>query len=678
MISGAALFARPAPELDSSQRRLGPAQIDILTFADFHGRVDPPQYSGNANEPGAARFVAYAEWLRSQNPNPNNVLTISGGDEFHGYALSNISMGETVVSMMNYLTRNQSYNMQLALGNHEYSFGPGHPITLGQEVTLLASDIFYASDAIEVLGDLVTTGPGQRPSYVRPYAIVNFPDHDITIGLVGLMNSSMRTLISGGMAGYDLRTPLPGGPEAYNIAVDEIINTLRNTYRVNAVIAVTHMGGNSEEINHVARRFDVDAIIGGHYHARVNRYETVIRNGIERQIPIVEAGQHGQSIGRISLSFNDQGRLENAEHWISPVNAIRDFGNTTETQSDFAAVTVHYNAVEAIIQNFRNQYAEYFNFEIGPSGVYYEDRAGRDFWITRLVLDYVVNRLGDNNIVMISNSGGWRNTGLWPRNADSPVTRQDMYSSMPFNNAILLFQMYGRDLIYLLNGAPDMPHLPPPLGPLAAQNMMASVNTGAHMDANGIWYVTATGQRITDNDIYTVIGSNFIWGGIGQPGGDRFPFPGNAHGNASGMTFIAEPIALLTPTAQNSNPTMPWSEFIAMASTDSSLWEGYGARMLRNALEISTAARRAPISQWAARLNISSTGRGSAEITSPYAPGNKTSSLNINPTWVTVSATPSAGASFLGWFSGTVEVSRELNYSFVIREDTNLEARFNN
>jgi len=205
-----------------------------------------------------------------------------------------------------------------------------------------------------------------------------------------------------------------------------------------------------------------------------------------------------------------------------------------------------------------------------------------------------------NDWIYVSNFGGWRNMGPWHWEADDEVTMLDMLATMPFNNAILLFEMQGNDLLTLLNmeASGNAALAPPEFDLNGGQPVVVTGATrGERVDDfefGGVtrpryaWYF-ANGERISDDDtVYRVIGSNFIWGGLGANGGDRFPFPGNNHGDALGMTFISQPLALLVDGS-----LVPWPE----VPTDSTIWEEFGLMLLRDAMIETTQFRAAGFQQ---------------------------------------------------------------------------------
>ncbi|MCL2618055.1 MAG: metallophosphoesterase, partial [Defluviitaleaceae bacterium] len=629
-------------------------RIDVLMFNDLHGHIEAEEPV--PENPGAARLTAFIEHQRSLNPNPNNVILVGGGDEFHGYAVATLTGGSPVLTMMGYLAEQspaqRDSGIHVAFGNHEFSFGYARAGEIGRHpnVTLLAADLFYGPNHPR---------SGQRPDFVRPYDVLEFPDHDITIALVGLMTSNMQSLISGwgtmGGGGLHFRSPAPGAPAAYTQYVADLIHRLRTEYGVGAVIGVTHNPGNSATMTYIANNLDFDALVGGHLHVLVNREV----NGV----PIIEAQMHGRRIGRFSLYFDDNNNLDRVEPWVSGVNEIMNFNRL---MANATGTVEHYDAMTALMA----PYLEYTYDELrgprGPHGIYFADRNSRDVWSSRLVLDYVVRwaqaRGESEHWIGISNGGGWRNTGFWPRDAGEDTTLAQLISTMPFNNNILLFQMHGQDVLSLVNAT----------GLTGTQ-----VRSGMHQ-SGGHWYVTSSGERILNDrtQTFNVVGSNFIFGGLGATGGDNYPWPGNVRGNQMGMI----PLDVGGPrVVMADGSAVSWNYLLENISDSADDWEGLGVSMIRTALLESTDFRRVTTNElWQAELTVSAEGGGTAVITSPFAPGNRSRNMNIIPQWVTVTASE---LGFLGWFNegdpdNATPLSTNPVYSFAIRANTNLEARF--
>jgi len=635
----------------------GAQRIDVLMFNDFHGHVEALQPV--PENPGAARLTAFIEYQRSQNPNPNNVIVVSGGDEFHGYAVSTLTNGNPTLTMMAYLASNspaqRNSGIHVALGNHEFSFGHDRAREFGESyiningtdqrsATLLAADLFNAPYA-----------PGTRPDFIEPFDIVTFDDddHNITIALVGLMTSNMHNVVSGwGTSGLEARTPAPGNPIAYRQAVASLIAYLRNERGVNAVIAVTHMGGNHDSTTYIAQHLDFDGIVSGHIHTRVHRRVN--------DTPIIEAATAGRALGRFSLIFDEDENLIRVDSWLSESGQIAEFNRDMAV---YAGVEEHYDNMTRLMQPFLDETYDELHRPRGPHGIYFNNRASRDLWVSRLVFDYVTRWAAGNgtigDFIGISNGGGWRNTGFWPRNADDPTNMAELISTMPFDNNVLVFRMHGQDVLSLINAA----------GLTGEQ-----VRTGVHQVGN-YWYVTASGMRILNNrsQEFNVIGSNFTFGGINEVGGDNYPWPGNSRGNLLGMSVL-DPDG--PRVVMRNGSTITWNDLQAL-STSADAWEELGVTMIRNALLASTIFRETtPSDQWQAELTVTATSGGTAEITSPFALGDRSRNMNIIPQWVTVAANPTSGYDFIGWYNGTTRISEEVVHSFTIKANTTLEARF--
>ncbi|MCL2853291.1 MAG: cadherin-like beta sandwich domain-containing protein [Defluviitaleaceae bacterium] len=691
-------------------------RIDLLTFADLHGHVDSLM---NDLDPGAARLVAYTEWMRRQNPNPDNVMILPGGDEFHGHPLSNYLTGAPTVAMMNYLGVEH-----IALGNHEFSFGGPPPFMDDLDGIFLSADLYYAAG---------TPNAGTQPSFVQPYAVIEFEDGDIKVGLIGLMTSGMAHLVTGAfMSSYELRTPTLANPDpAWVNRIDYLIDRLRDHYDVDAVVALTHMYTNAlnhatapgGETGRLAAMFDFDAIIGGHTHLR--------HNFVQHGTLIMEAGWHGRTLGRISLYFDGNNDLDEVTGWLSPLapafpaantESVRDFfrpagytfdGNPIPAAQHpgFDSVRNHFDAFSAIMQGYIDEGELYLGRNIGTRSIYSQTRNDRNVWVTRLVSDYVQRaeaRSGgwsvphwssdESSWVYVSNFGGWRNVGPFTFTPQTGVTIREMYSTMPFNNAILLYEMLGEDLLVLLSmQASANASLSPPwfglnggqppvidgaftrgqqIDDLTIQIGISNNNADGYREVPVLqWYLTATGEPIrNDNTVYRVIGSNFTQGAASAllpgaspvGGGDRFPIPGTTHGDARGFTFLGMPMSLMSDGSLRPYNEMP---------LDATTWEGDGFRTLRSAM-IAQQEWRGENPGYTQRLTVSATDGGTAAITSPFAPGNRNTNVNVVPQHVVVTATSEGSYEFIGWFDNNVLVSVDEEYSFVQRGALTLEARF--
>jgi 2',3'-cyclic-nucleotide 2'-phosphodiesterase (5'-nucleotidase family) len=132
-----------------------------------------------------------------------------------------------------------------------------------------------------------------------------------------------------------------------------------------------------------------------------------------------------------------------------------------------------------------------------------------------VVYDYIARNKPGETFILFQNGGGWRDTSPYDKVATDPVTVGYLYTVMPFDNEIRLFDMKGSDILYLLN-LPVGGSTPPFL-------VSAAIVTGAFNDS-GTWKLGSSaspGATIDAETWYKVSCNDFM-----LTGGDNFPFPG--------------------------------------------------------------------------------------------------------------------------------------------------------
>ncbi|MCL2610451.1 MAG: S-layer homology domain-containing protein, partial [Defluviitaleaceae bacterium] len=681
-------------ELDDN---LAPLRVDLLAITDFHGMVDNLM---DDNHPGAGLLAAYARMY--YDINPGNTMMLAAGDNFHGHPLSTHLGGAPAAWLHDFMDINYS-----ALGNHEFSFGAINPTSDGRphpfgNATFLAADLVYADHMPRA---------GQHPDFVEPYTVVNFHDEAVSIGIIGLMTTSMATSTNPALlTNYELRTPTLSNsqPEWYEY-IDSIVDRLRNYYDVNAVVLLTHMTNNQAHI--LANTFDAgtfDAIIGGHLHVR-----HASRNNQTNTL-VMEPGHHGNTVGRITFNFDaNTGDIVNMNHHLSPVNAVRDFRNnpnfTANTyHPDFGTYEDIYNYASGIMQEFNYHASEFLDEPLGPRGTHgmrtgqnnTQGRAIRDAWITRLASESISNTYaGEWSGIFMSNQGGWRNTsGMWSFAPNDHFLMRDLIVTTPFSDFIGMVDINGRDLITLLSmpsgvggGGIGLPNG----GISTANNSMhgafrgeqiAQQLIGSHYRDRWEWFLEdGTQIRDDENVIYTIAARNFIING-----GSNFPFPSNSRAEEFGMEEVGRGVRVLL----SNGLTMP----VNLVPEDTDMWEHWEEMglpgeilALRYALADQLRYRRDnydSIEDFTSVVTIDTDGSGTANmqlfIPQPNQAGQSVFMMNmpddltvINGTRVFLNATPAVGYEFIGWADEDGYLfSAETNYSFASSGNQELVAVF--
>jgi len=441
----------------------GTVTIDIFSFNDFHGTVDN---SASAANPGAAKFATAAKNLLAAS---EHSMLLAAGDNYQGSALSNYFNGEPVSKMMKALGVKYS-----VIGNHEWDWG-------SQIFEKFAKD----GDLTFITANIFLKGTDKRPDFCQPYIIANRAGR--RIGIIGLTTPATPQLVTASLTGqYEFRD---AGDWLKNMVDD-----LRNNQNCDAVIALTHMGSSgsgdnvSGEVAGLTNpNMGFDAIISSHSHLSVN--------GKSNGVPVIQAGYNGRAIGRISLTFDGR-ELKNIETSVISVST----GNAADP------------AIEAMIAEYDAQVAPIMNEVIGVFGN--SVNLGKNGWANKLVFDYIARKAGEpgwragqgwENVVLIQNSGGWRNVTMGAANDN--VTVRFMWTLMPFDNEIYLFELRGDYLMNILSGK----HVSGS-GTLGT----SPVITNAEGSGNN-WIVSSTGEKIDPNKSYKVSMNDFMF-----TGGDNY------------------------------------------------------------------------------------------------------------------------------------------------------------
>jgi len=453
----------------------GSVTIDIYSFNDFHGSVDS---SASASNPGAARFAAIAKHLMSQS---EHSMLLAAGDNYQGSPLSNYFYGEPVSKMMKKLGVKYS-----VIGNHEWDWGDYKFVKFIQDggITFITANIFLK-------------GTDKRPDFCHPYVIANRAGR--RIGIVGLTTTATPDLVSASITGeYDFREP--------GNWLKDMVNDLRTVQNCDVVIALTHMGssGSGTNVSGEAARLaslnmGFDAIISAHTHNTVS--------GTANGIPVIQASYNGRAVGKLSLNFNGHDLVS-----VTP-SVISNFTNssilpTGTVDAEIAAMIAGYDA----------QVAPIMNEVIGVFGN--AQSIGKDAWANKLVFDYIVRKASEpgwragpgwQDFVLIQNSGGWRSVTLGGPN--DPVTVGFMWTLMPFDNEIYLFELRGDYLMNLLRRTQVT----------GTGNLLSAPVITNASGSGSKWTISSSGEQIDPNKLYKVSMNDFMF-----TGGDNYGVEGFA------------------------------------------------------------------------------------------------------------------------------------------------------
>ncbi len=402
----------------------GQYQLTVLHTNDVHARVDQFDSGGNscdeeeaaANEcvGGVARRQTVISQVRGEQ---DNVVLVDAGDQFQGTLFYNQYKGAEAQEMMNRL----GYDA-MTIGNHEFDDGPGTLGSFLRGLNFPAVSSNIDASAEPELGDLI-----------QPYTVLEVGGEKI--GVVGFTTEDTGILSS------------PGAKVKFNditatvtAAVDELTGQ-----GINKIIALSHAGfPRDQEL--AAAVSGIDVIVGGHSHTLLSNttedaagpYPVVVNAPDGSPVLVVTAGSWGRYLGRLDVTFNDQGVV--ADYAGDPI--LLDSSVTQEAD------------IQTRVDELAQPLQELMSRQLGTAAVDLDgDRTTCRFGectMGNLITDAMIWKTqGEGVQLAITNGGGIR--------ASIPagnVTVGDVLTVLPFGNLIATFELSGAEVVQALeNGA---------------------------------------------------------------------------------------------------------------------------------------------------------------------------------------------------------------------------------
>ncbi|MCL2185687.1 MAG: 5'-nucleotidase C-terminal domain-containing protein [Treponema sp.] len=377
-------------------------ELVLLHTNDLHGNLLPSNGRG-----GFAEISAFVKSVRAINP---NVLLLDAGDFNTGSALSNMYNAEPDIHGFNIM----GYDA-VTFGNHEFD---GTQEKLDTQIAL-ANFPFVSSNIKKMDGSFL----GGNQYIVKRYG-------NISVGIFGLTT---------------LRTRLIASPDSSLIFINELeaarnaVDILRNTEKVDIVIALVHMGDIQETEQHITsielgKRIEgIDIIVDGHSHSF---FESARRAG---DAWVVSANEWGKFVGCGKLVVRN-GRL--VEFTWAPVAITPDAEITAmlrpyTEKANAALKEVIGTASETFI--FGNRLTRYHETAIGnmicDANVWYLKN------VSKQQVDFAFHNGGNIRAELPAGQ----------------ITREQLLTVLPFDNYLNIVSMTGAKIIELFNFIATIP-----------------------------------------------------------------------------------------------------------------------------------------------------------------------------------------------------------------------------
>lgn len=411
-------FAQPA----------APLRLTILHTNDRHSHHEPGLNHGSS-QGGSARIAALLDKLRAE---PGTHLTVDAGDIFQGSPFFTLRKGAVEVEV-----QNRSGYQLAALGNHEFDEGPANLIEQLRHARYHVLCCNLDSSKWPALGALlrdseVETIEGQK------------------VGFVGAITPDLEQL-STHLQGVKLKKP--GGD--WIEPVRQSVAALR-AQGIDKIVLVTHCGVDADR--ELARALpDVDVIIGGHSHTRLEQpLREVHPDG--SVCWIVQTGSYGQAVGKTEIAWDSQGRLDEAASHYSLVEV-----DSSLPESSAVAAYLEEQARPLAARREPLGSTATAHFEVGIMKLPYDSALGD--LVTDAFADYARK---SGCAITLHNRGGLRE-----RIEAGPLTRGQMEGVLPFDNKLVVAQMSGAVLRRVLD------------------HSVAGAGTGRFFDVHGLRLVYA-------------------------------------------------------------------------------------------------------------------------------------------------------------------------------------------
>jgi 5'-nucleotidase len=376
-------------------------KLTILHTNDIHAHDEPFLEKGHVVG-GFPRIVHLIKTLSKTTPNS---VVIDAGDIFQGTPYFSLYHGQIEVEMLN-----RAHYDIFTIGNHEFDDGAKN---LADQLRLAKFDIISANldaSALPELDKLV------KASVVKTIGSQK-------VAFIGAITPSLTNL-SLILAPIKLKAQgndwyLPIANEAKKLKLNGI----------NKIIVVSHCGVELDK--EMAQSIEeIDAIIGGHSHTRLNK-PVKIKHNDETNCLIVQTGCYGRALGKLTLAFDDNGNLVLPDTRYQLIDVTKNIPEDLDIKNYLSEkakpfASLRKNIVGIAMANFDNQF------------MYYPG----DSPLGNLICDALAEEGSNYNAtIALQNRGGIRG-----HIEHGFITQEKIQEVLPFHNHIIVATINGKTL----------------------------------------------------------------------------------------------------------------------------------------------------------------------------------------------------------------------------------------
>jgi 5'-nucleotidase len=355
-----------------------------------------------------------AHLIKAFKQRDKDVIAVDAGDFFQGTTLFQKYGGEVEISLLN----QAGYDI-VALGNHEFDNGPNE----------LAKQL-KAAKFTTISCNIDLSKVPELDALVKPSVVKEIDGEKIAF--IGAVTPELDHVSLGTSP-----THIKATAEKWMQPIKEEVDRYKQE-GINKIILVTHCGVELDQ--ELAKSLtDVDAIVGGHSHTRLDKPIWVEHPDGSKTI-IVQTGCYGRALGDLVLAFNRKGELiepDTHDHLI----------NISERIQEDPAVAAYVNEKVAPLLALRHEIVGFAESE-------FDNRFNYTPWdspIGDLICDALIEEGGSYGATIAFQNRG----GIRARIERGPVSEEKIRELLPFNNRIVLATIDGEHLLAVLEHSVD-------------------------------------------------------------------------------------------------------------------------------------------------------------------------------------------------------------------------------
>lgn len=438
--------------------------VQILGLNETHGQLTPMKRDGRAAG-GAAVLASYLAQEEAENP---RTLILDSGDFMAGPAISSYFEGASTVDVYNAIGVDAA-----AVGNHEFDWGRD---TFAERAA--------QADFPFLAANIVDQETGRAPEGIQPYVVEKL--RGVKVGVIGVGNPDTKDVtLPAATEGLEF-LDLEASAEAVNAAVEEL-----RSRKVETIVVTAHQGLESDTEGDLADLVallsdEVDLVLGGHIPLE---FETTI-NGI----PVVQP--YGNTRGYADVTLT----VDRATKDVVAVTSELDPTWVDEVAPD--------PQVQAIVDDYQDQLGEKLSRTVGEAStaILRGETRGVESEMGNFVTDAMREYLPGVDFA-VTNAGGLR--------ADidaGPVTLEEIFAVLPFNNTLVTMDLTGAQVERVLEEGAGSQY-----GTVQVSGLAWSYDAAAPFGDRVTSVTLPDGTPLDPDATYRVVTNNFMAGG-----GDRF------------------------------------------------------------------------------------------------------------------------------------------------------------